>query len=37
MTQQQAVLLREADLPRANRGNGATTTRLLTGLVACNR
>jgi len=29
MTQQQAVLLREADLPRADRGNGATTTRLV--------
>ena len=25
MTQQQAVLLREADLPRADRGNGAST------------
>ena len=29
MTQQQAVLLREADLPRADRGNGASTTRLV--------
>ena len=29
MTQQQAVLLCEADLPRADRGNGATTTRLV--------
>ena len=29
MTQQQAVMLREADLPRADRGNGASTTRLI--------
>ena len=29
MTQQQAVLLREVDLPSADRGNGATTTRLV--------
>ncbi len=29
MTQQQAVLLRETDLPRADRGNGASTTRLV--------
>ena len=29
MTQQQAVLLREADLPCADRGNGASTTRLV--------
>ncbi len=29
MTQQQAVLLRENDLPRADRGNGASTTRLV--------
>ena len=29
MTQQQAVLLCEADLPRADRGNGASTTRLV--------
>ena len=29
MTQQQAVLLREADLPRADRGSGASTTRLI--------
>ena len=28
MTQQQAGLLFEADLPRANRGNGASSTRL---------
>ena len=29
MTQQQAVLLREADLPRADSGNCASTTRLV--------
>jgi mannose-6-phosphate isomerase-like protein (cupin superfamily) len=29
MTQQQAVLLREVDLPSADRGNGATTARLV--------
>ena len=29
MTQQQAVLLLEADLPRADRGSGASTTRLV--------
>ena len=29
MTQRQAVLLREADLPRADRGNGASATRLV--------
>ena len=29
MTQQQAVLLREADLPRADCGNGASSTRLV--------
>ena len=29
MTQQQAVLLRETDLPRSDRGNGASTTRLV--------
>ena len=29
MTKQQAFLLREADLPRADRGNGSTTTRLV--------
>jgi quercetin dioxygenase-like cupin family protein len=29
MTKQQAFLLREDDLPRADRGNGATTTRFV--------
>jgi quercetin dioxygenase-like cupin family protein len=29
MTQQKAILSREADLPRADRGNGASTTRLV--------
>ena len=29
MIQQQAVLLCEADLPRADHGNGASTTRLV--------
>jgi hypothetical protein len=29
MNQQQAVLLRQDDLPRVDRGNGTTTTRLV--------